>query len=432
MNKLVVILMFVGSIFSAPLSATAAESVWLGDWVGVAKTAKENTSLKLTIMGSIGHLKASMSLNDVGVSGWPVASITASANQLQLTLPSDSGMQKMDFVLRNGTLVGKWIEPNQVEAASVVLKKVLNHGQNTEKRILIDGPAGKLGASIILPNKNGPWPAVVFLHGSGPQPRDSNRFAAQRFAELGIASIIYDKRGTGESEGTLDGVSFDDLAADAIAVAEAMMAQVSVTKIGFSGHSQGGWVSSLAGSKWSKTGFIITSAGPAVPPAREGHWTVVRAMRKNGASEAAIAQARIVMEHWHNGVRTGDWREFDQAWPQAKKQTWFKGSELESFAEKPDQAFTFSYKAFMDYDPIPAIKSLKAPYLAILSGEDESIDAMETREILEQLKKPNISIRWYDGYDHSMRKTGKKGERLRFPGHPPKYFEDQAKFISTL
>lgn len=189
-----------------------------------------------------------MTLNDVGVSGWPIASITASANKLQLTLPSDFGMQKMDFVLRNGALVGKWVEPNQTEAASVILKKTPGREPDTEKRILIDGPAGKIGASIILPN----------------------------------------------------------------------------------------------------------------------------------------------------------------------------------------QASTLSYKAHMDYDPIPAIKSLKVPYLAILAGEDESIDAMETREILEQLKKPNISIKWYAGYDHPMRKTGKKGEQLRFPGHPANYFEDQARFISTF
>jgi len=429
MNKIIATWLLVCGIFSVPLFATAAEPVWAGDWVGVAKTARENTRLRLTITGSISDLKASMTLNDVGVSGWPIASITASANKLQLTLPSDFGMQKMDFVLRNGTLVGKWVEPNQTEAASVILKKAPGREPNTEKRILIDGPAGKIGASIILPNQKGPWPAIVFLHGSGPLPRDSNRFAAQRFAELGIASIIYDKRGTGESGGTLDGVSFDDLAADAIAVAEAMMAQVSVSKIGFSGHSQGGWVAGLAGSKWAKTGFIMTSAGPAVPPAREKHWTVVRAMRKNGASEAAIGQARTVLEHWHHGVRTGDWREFDQARKQAEKQTRFKGSELDAITEKPDQAYILSYKAFMDYDPIPAIKSLKVPYLAILSGEDESIDAMETREILEQLKKPNISIRWYAGYDHTLRKTGKKGEQLRFPGHPENYFEDQAKFI---
>jgi len=429
MNKVIAIWLLVCGIFSVPLFATAAEPDWVGDWVGVAKTARENTRLKLTITGSISDLKASMTLNDVGVSGWPIASITASANKLQLTLPSDSGMQKMDFVLRNGTLVGKWVEPNQAEAISVILKKAVGREQSTEKRVLIDGPAGKIGASIILPNQKGPWPAIVLLHGAGPLTRDTNRFAAQRFAELGIASIIYDKRGTGESGGTLASVSIDDLAADAIAVAEAMMAQVSVSKIGFSGHSQGGWVAGLAGSKWAKTGFIMTSAGPAVSPAREGHWTVVRTMRKNGASEATIGQARIVIEHWTHGIRTGDWREFDQSWKQAEKQTWFKGSGLNYFAKRPDQAWANSYKAHMDYDPIPAIKSSKVPYLAILSGEDESIDAMETREILEQLKKPNISIRWYAGYDHTMRKTGKKGEQLRFPGHPENYFEDQAKFI---
>jgi uncharacterized protein len=430
MNKIAVLL--VGVIFSVHAYAELTLPIWTGDWKGVAKTANEETTLILKITESNSQLQASISLNDVGVSGWPASFIAASSDKLHVELPSDSGIQKMDFTSRDGTLIGKWQEPNRDEVASILLQKINTPDQNTEKKVLINGPAGKIGASIFTPKERKQCQTIVFLHGSGPQSRDANRFAARRFAELGIASIIYDKRGVGESEGTLSGITFEDLAADAIAVAEYMLLQTPTSKIGFSGHSQGGWISTLAASKWAKTAFVITSSGPAVAPSREAHWTVVRAMRKNNSSKLAIQKARSVIDDWHTGVRTGNWSAFEKSYALAEKQPWFSNSELMDFAEKPSAQDAHSYRAFMDYDPMPAIKSLRMPYLAILSPEDESIDAMETKEILEQLQQSNITIKLYPGYDHSMRKLGENGKKLRWPEHPEKYFEDQYKFLSSF
>jgi uncharacterized protein len=417
-------------LLTASSLAAAPKAIWVGVWVGHARTSGEETSIELRIAESGEHLVGTLSLKDVGVTGWPVSSIEASADTLHIELPSDSGIQKMVLVPMNGDLQGVWQEPDRDEAAIVYVRKSTSSNRVLEKRILVNGPAGKIGASIIVPNKRGLFPAIVFLHGSGPQSRDANRFAAFRFAELGIASIFYDKRGVGESEGILEGTTFEALAADAIAAAEYMLSQTNVSTVGFSGHSQGGWVSTLAGSIWPQTGFVITSAGPAVPPAREAHWTVIRAMRNKGESEQSVEQARKVIEIWHDGIRTGDWTAFDRFYVQAEKQAWFKNSGLSDFAEKPSEARRSSYRAYMDYDPIPAIESLKAPYLAMLSPDDESIDAVETKNILEKLLRTNISLRMYPGYDHSMRKLGKKGIVLRWPEHPEDYFVDQSRFVS--
>ena len=280
-----------------------ANETWIGNWVGMATTVSEETSITLHITESNQVLTGTISLGDIGVAGWPMSSIVASAGELHLTLPSDSGTQNIDLLLSNDVLTGTWREPRAEEMANIRLKKSTRNNQIAEKMVLIDGPAGKIGASIITPTQRGitptqtgPVPAIVFVHGSGPQPRDASRFAAQRFAELGIASIIYDKRGIGETEGELSGVTFESLAADAIAVAEYMLSQPNTSQIGFFGHSQGGWVSTLAASSWDKTNFLITSAGPAVPPAREAHWTVVRAMRNNRNAENEVQAGNSASE----------------------------------------------------------------------------------------------------------------------------------------
>ncbi len=66
----------------------------------------------------------------------------------------------------------------------------------------------KMYATLMLPDGDGPFPAVVLVAGSGPTDRDwcspllsgsngSGRLFAQAFADAGIASLRYDKRASG-------------------------------------------------------------------------------------------------------------------------------------------------------------------------------------------------------------------------------------------
>jgi dienelactone hydrolase len=323
-------------------------------------------------------------------------------------------------------LLGEWQAPGYDEVARVGLDRIATLPAVQERRVAIDGPAGTLGASLILPEGSGPFPGVVFLHGSGPQPRDASRWAAQALAEHGIASLIYDKRGVGESEGDFVGASLEDLARDGIAAAEYLLKVPSVEAVGFAGHSQGGWVGPLAGHLWSPTAFVISSAGPAVPPSRETQWPVIRAMRENGASPADEAVARRLFDLWHDGLRSGEWHAFDQAFAAAADAPWFESSGIGWLGERPAGDRVRSYKLMMDYDPVPVLERLDAPLLSLLSPDDESIDAVETEGILRKLAKAghDIEIRMYPGYDHGMRRLG-----ARWPSLPDDYYRDQADFI---
>jgi hypothetical protein len=65
-----------------------------------------------------------------------------------------------------------------------------------------------MGGTLVRPDGEGPFPAVVLVAGSGPTDRDwcspllpgtngSARLFAEAFAEAGIASLRYDKRVSG-------------------------------------------------------------------------------------------------------------------------------------------------------------------------------------------------------------------------------------------
>ena len=63
-----------------------------------------------------------------------------------------------------------------------------------------------LAGTLVLPEGSQPHPAVVLVHGSGPQKRDLS--TARWFAAEGIAALAYDKRGVGESGGDFRKVPF--------------------------------------------------------------------------------------------------------------------------------------------------------------------------------------------------------------------------------
>jgi len=141
------------------------------------------------------------------------------------------------------------------------------------------------------------------VHGSGPETRDASRFAAIRLTESGIASAIYDKRGTGESEGDWQTADFYNLATDVSTVIETFAAasKLHVNQIGLIGTSQGAWVAPLAVSLNDELGFLITVSGPATTPKEEGHWNVIRELQLAGYSETAYFSGRRNYESLGSG-----------------------------------------------------------------------------------------------------------------------------------
>jgi len=74
-------------------------------------------------------------------------------------------------------------------------------GSFTEQEIVVGAPGFSLPGILTIPTGQGPFPAVVLVHGSGPNDRDETIFANKPFRDLaeglssqGIAVLRYDKR----------------------------------------------------------------------------------------------------------------------------------------------------------------------------------------------------------------------------------------------
>lgn len=131
-----------------------------------------------------------------------------------------------------------------------------------------------LSGSIAFPEKS-IHAAIVFIHGSGNQTR--NLDVAKRFADAGIAALVYDKRGAGESGGEYEGnqsVSEKNialLADDAVAALEELARHPALegVRVGFAGISQAGWIAPIAVKKSKRVNFLVFWSSPVCKVSEE-------------------------------------------------------------------------------------------------------------------------------------------------------------------
>lgn len=122
-----------------------------------------------------------------------------------------------------------------------------------------------LAGELTLPKGEGPFPAIINVHGSGRQNRHLGPWTSF-FTRYGIAVLSFDKRGVGESTGRFETAGYEDLASDVLAGIDFLKnhPEINHDLIGIQGSSEGGWVGSIAASKTNDIAFLLVRAGSGV------------------------------------------------------------------------------------------------------------------------------------------------------------------------
>lgn len=264
-----------------------------------------------------------------------------------------------------------------------------------------------LAGTIVLPRGRGPFPAIVFIHGSGPDSRDNYRGQATWFARHGIAALIYDKRGVGESTGDWRYVGFTELADDARAAVRLLRSREDIRddRVGLWGGSNGGWVAPLLAATDSSVAFVITVAGAAWTPAELAKWRSVGRVRDAGFPDSIVKQVAQLMDLQAALIRRDGWelgwRRYESAFAPYRHQAWTRPM---SALRNPlgDTSWFMPYTADIDFDPLPVIRNLRAPMLALLGADDPLVPARETAALLSDLGKPTLTVHVIAGANHNM------------------------------
>lgn len=138
--------------------------------------------------------------------------------------------------------------------------------ENTEAKI-------ELAGTLTLPTKNGKFPVVILISGSGPQDRDESFMGHKPFLVLsdyltkqGIGVLRFDDRGNGESTGDFGNATTEDFSKDVLSAITYLKTRndVDIKNIGLIGHSEGGIIAPLVANNSKDVAFMVLLASTGI------------------------------------------------------------------------------------------------------------------------------------------------------------------------
>ena len=226
----------------------------------------------------------------------------------------------------------------------------------------------RLVGQLVLPEGEGPFPAIVYT-GGGSGRTTRSQYYLDHLRDAGLAIFSYDKRGAGDSEGWFVEVGIEtggewrlvQLADDALAAVAFLqgLEEIHTDQIGLMGVSQNGWTIPLAAARSDAVAFTVIVAGPTVSLGEEVYWSKL----SGGASTVSE-------------------------------------SKREGLAEQ-----LAAFDGLRSFDPRPHIEAMSIPGLWIWGDLDGSIPARESKAILESIIEQydkDFTILYYPDAGHGV------------------------------
>lgn len=243
-----------------------------------------------------------------------------------------------------------------------------------EVPVTIPASGIKLAGTIVTPDTDGPYPAALIIAGSGPLDRDGNhpqlplgvsKDLAITLAGAGWATLRFDKRGVGESEGDYLPTGFEQEGRDAKDAMQWLMDREDTTTIVAIGHSVG----ALYAAEMSAFMAGIDGA-------------VLLAYTGKTGRETLEWQATAIGESLP-GFVTGLLRVFGSSVEkqQAKAIRRLGKTDADVARIQGQKVNARWMREFIAYDPAPVMRATKTPLLAITGAKDVQVDALDLEEV---------------------------------------------------
>lgn len=238
-----------------------------------------------------------------------------------------------------------------------------------------------LAGMLFVPEGEGPFPAVVMIHGANTSVRDNTWYLtlANYLQKNGVLVLLPDKRGSVKSEGDWRISSYEDLATDTVAALEYLKTQkmVPVSKLGIIGMSQGGQISPYVIHLSPDVDFLIDVVGTSLNSYDVLHYEETNNLREMG---------------FLPGV--SDLIAYPSTWV------------LRNFTQKE------FWDAVGNFDALPYWEELSVPALVMYGSDDPNVPAEASKERLDVLNKDNIDVRIYEGSEHALQDPPGQGDSI--------------------
>jgi len=327
-----------------------------------------------------------------------------------------------DYTFNDG-VVGNTLDPNSLitctDAAILVRKKeawfkaaIIETNTHFESNGIV------LAGRLIEPINAGKHTTlVVYAHGSEEGPWIDHARDPYQMVGRGVSVFVYDKRGTGLSQGKYT-QNFPILANDLVAAADEAkrLAAGRFGRFGLVGLSQGGWIVPLAAAR-AKAEFLGIGFGLAVDIAEEDAEQVTKELEERGYREDAIAKARLVTDITARIVKStykDGLDDLDLIKKRFEKESWLsiiKGAYTGVLLSIPVSVLRSEGVPQFDrldvdwsQDPMQVLRTVDIPQLWVFADEDRQAPIKLSLQRLQKLREQGkpIQIYIFSNTEHGM------------------------------
>lgn len=326
-------------------------------------------------------------------------------------VPCEFEKSTLDFKLvydKDGKIGGLWVVPHIAKEEAQYTSPAYVHPELfTEQEVTVGSGEWQLPGTLAVPNGVGPFPALVLVHGSGPNDRDETvaankpfRDLAQGLASQGIAVMRYDKRtkvyAAKLAAFTGQFTVKEEVIDDALAAVELLRHTPGIDskRIFVLGHSLGGMlIPRIAKADRSITGLIVM-AGPSRPLE---DIMLDQMMYLASLSGTQTAETNKRLDEVRTQVATVKSPELSPATPS-------------SLALGAPGSYWLDLRGYL---PAEVAVTLDQPLLILQGGRDYQVTQVEFDGWLKALtSKPSVSFKLYPDLNHLFM----TGEGMSTPG----------------
>ena len=398
-----------------------------GTWNGILKVQGIQLRLVFNITQTEKGYSSTMDSPDQGAKGIPVTSTNYENSILKLEV-SNAEIKYEGTLDKEGAFNGTFKQGGQSFPLILTKKKI-------EKEIVVRPQEPikpypyyseevkfenkkdkiKLAGTLTLPEKNGKFPAVILITGSGPQNRDEELLDHKPFLVLsdfltknGIAVLRFDDRGTAKSTGDFKNATTFDFATDVEYAIEYLQKrkEINKDKIGLIGHSEGGIIAPIIASENKDIDFIVLMAGSTLRGDKllllqkykiETQMGINKQVVESNQQIFAGAYEIILNENIEKEVLYDTLShyfisKYGKALPENQKDALI------------NQLTSTWMINFIRLDPVVYLEKVSCPILAINGNKDLQVPSKENLEVIENIfrksENTKVKIKELEGLNH--------------------------------
>ena len=293
-----------------------------------------------------------------------------------------------------GKISGLFFQPNQgAQADQYKSPAYVDPNKFEEKEVTFGADPWTLPGTLALPKGNGPFPAVVLVHGSGPNDRDETlgpnkpfKDIAEGLASQGIAVLRYDKRTKVYPDEVVKIKGFtvkEETIDDAAAAVEFLRTQSKIDpqRIFVVGHSLGGYLAPRIAQSQPNIAGMIVMAGATRP-----------------LEDLMVEQTRYILES-DGSLSAQDQLRLSQLQQQVDA---LKALTLQTADDASILGAPASYWLDLkNYQPVEQAQSLTIPLFVAQGARDYQVTLQDFQNWQTALSgKPNVQLKSYADLNH--------------------------------